>query len=344
MTRPRHQFSTDLRAVFHEHALLLVVVGAYFVSVAAFFLVTGLREFWIIRWFYPSLALMFVVWSTAWLLVSRAARRVDHVAGATLVALIAAPFQSTFNSVKQVIDNAYGYRWDATFAEADRWLHFGRHPWEWLEPVVAHRGLIRFIDLCYMLWFPIVIGFVIWAAWSGDRALRRRALVAVALVWVLCGNVAALAFSSAGPCYYDAVVTGHDPFARLMVILDGHHEGSFLFARSNQTGLWNAMQSNAWLPFGGVSAMPSVHVAMAVLIALIAGARNGTAGMILTMFALMTMLGSVVLGWHYAIDGYLGALMAYAIWRAVIGRARPASLFSNRSHCRDPYRSARAAH
>ncbi len=29
------------------------------------------------------------------------------------------------------------------------------------------------------------------------------------------------------------------------------------------------------------------------------------------------MVGSVHLGWHYALDGYVGAAGAYAVWRAV---------------------------
>jgi len=239
------------------------------------------------------------------------------VIGAVLVAALAAPFQSTFSSVKQLIGNAHGFTWDARLAVADRWLHFGRHPWEWLSPPLKHSGVVLFLDVGYMLWFPALFGFLFWAAWTADRTLRRRALVSVVLVWALCGNVAALAMPSAGPCYYAGVVAGANPFAPLMTTLDTYHERGFLFARFNQTALLDAMRSNTWLPFGGVSAMPSVHVAMAVLMALVGRARHRRAGALLTVFAFTVMIGSVVLGWHYAIDGYVGALMAYAIWRGV---------------------------
>jgi hypothetical protein len=56
---------------------------------------------------------------------------------------------------------------------------------------------------------------------------------------------------------------------------------------------------------------------MAVLLALVGYERSATAGRILTFFAVLTFVGSVALGWHYAVDGYVGALMAYAIWRGV---------------------------
>ena len=35
----------------------------------------------------------------------------------------------------------------------------------------------------------------------------------------------------------------------------------------------------------------------------------------------MIMLGSVVLAWHYAVDGYAGALIAWAIW-SLVGRSQ----------------------
>jgi PAP2 superfamily len=317
------QFVQRLNPVFQEHTFLLRLIAVYFVSVAIFVLATGEWTRWVIRWSYPSFAFLFVIGSLVRLLASPGSRRFETVAGAALVGVLAAPIQSTFNSVKQIIGHHYGYPWDARFAEADRWLHFGQHPWEWFAPLIAHPGVVRFIDLAYMMWFPVLFAFVLWAAWTKDRALRRRALVSALLLWVMCGNVAAILLASAGPCYYDAVAAGSNPYEQLMMVLDSHHRRDFLFARFNQMGLWNATQSNTWLPFGGISAMPSVHVAMAVLIALIARARNATAGMLLTVFALLTMLGSVVLGWHYAIDGYVGALMAYVIWRGVSAVCSP---------------------
>jgi hypothetical protein len=38
------------------------------------------------------------------------------------------------------------------------------------------------------------------------------------------------------------------------------------------------------------------------------------------VFAAAIMIGSVHLGWHYAIDGYVGGLVATALWYAT-GRA-----------------------
>ena len=38
------------------------------------------------------------------------------------------------------------------------------------------------------------------------------------------------------------------------------------------------------------------------------------AGWLVAAYALVIQIGSVHLGWHYAIDGYVGAALALSIW------------------------------
>jgi membrane-associated phospholipid phosphatase len=66
----------------------------------------------------------------------------------------------------------------------------------------------------------------------------------------------------------------------------------------------------------GISAMPSMHVATSVLMALYAARHARWAGWIMWIFAGLIQIGSVHLGWHYAVDGYLGGIVALAAWRA----------------------------
>ena len=164
-----------MRQTLQEHALLLGLVCAYILGAWAFLVFIGGGSYFGFRPFYPSFTALFIVGSGMRLIASRSSRRFDHIAGAALVGLIAAPFQSTFNSVKQGAGGVYGFTWDARLADIDRRLHFGRHPWEWIAAVPGHAGVVRFLDLSYMLWFPILFGFLLWAAWSADRTLRRRA-------------------------------------------------------------------------------------------------------------------------------------------------------------------------
>jgi membrane-associated phospholipid phosphatase len=66
----------------------------------------------------------------------------------------------------------------------------------------------------------------------------------------------------------------------------------------------------------GISAFPSMHVAMAVLFALYATRRSRLVGLLMWAFAAIIMVGSVILGWHYAVDGYASVLISIAIWKA----------------------------
>jgi hypothetical protein len=70
------------------------------------------------------------------------------------------------------------------------------------------------------------------------------------------------------------------------------------------------------LPVNGISAMPSVHVAAAVLFALVGWQVGRAMGIGFTIYALVILTGSVHLGWHYAVDGYLSAAAVLLLWAA----------------------------
>ena len=63
--------------------------------------------------------------------------------------------------------------------------------------------------------------------------------------------------------------------------------------------------------------MPSIHVSMAFLMALLGWRIRRALGIVLTAYVVAIQIASVHLGWHYAIDGYAGIIGTYAIWRLV---------------------------
>ena len=106
-----------------------------------------------------------------------------------------------------------------------------------------------------------------------------------------------------------------------MAHLNNVSEISPVWALQVQEDLWAGYMNDGVL--AGISAMPSMHVATAVLMALYAWTHARWAGFVMAVFAILIMLGSVHLGWHYAVDGYVGALIAWIAWRiglAVAGR------------------------
>lgn len=77
----------------------------------------------------------------------------------------------------------------------------------------------------------------------------------------------AILLSSAGPCYYGAVVGGPDPYAPLMEYLQRVDAIRPLTALDVQAMLWSGFVGSKVL-IGGISAMPSIHVALPALFGL----------------------------------------------------------------------------
>ena len=240
------------------------------------------------------------------------------VLGALFIIALAPPFMSTFSSFKQVIPFINNFSWDYQFMRLDYILHFGYHPWELFRFFLNYPYIIKIIDRLYMLWFPILLLSCLWMGWSLRRTLRFQFFINACLTWIILGTFLAIIFSSAGPCYYAKVINGHpDPYEPLMSRLTEIHSSMPLFAIKNQVGLWEAYQNHVWLPFGGISAMPSLHIAITVLFALVGWRINCYVGILMTAYVYLTQIGAVILGWHYAVDGYVSILLTILIWKAV---------------------------
>jgi membrane-associated phospholipid phosphatase len=108
-----------------------------------------------------------------------------------------------------------------------------------------------------------------------------------------------------------------DPYAPLMSYLHHVDETHSIWALGAQDMLWGNYQMRDVMVGSGISAMPSMHVAIATLFALVCWRVRRWLGIVMATYAVIIMLGSVHLGWHYAVDGYLGAAGMLAIWWCV---------------------------
>lgn len=234
-----------------------------------------------------------------------------------LVPLAVGPlFFSTFGSFKRLIPHINPFGWDETFMNWDAALHGGAQPWTLLQPLAGTPVVTNAIDVFYNLWFGTMFATYVWQAWSLKKPeLRRQFLVSFLLNWIVIGTVLATILASAGPCYFGRITGLEDPYRPLMAYLAAVNETSSLLALKLQGMLWQNYVSGGSMMGGGISAMPSMHVAIATSMALLGWRISRSVGAAYTAFAAIIMIGSVHLGWHYAIDGYISIAATFVIWR-----------------------------
>jgi hypothetical protein len=235
-------------------------------------------------------------------------------------------FGGTFTVVKASIPSLAPFAWDVRFHELDVLLHGGTAPWVLLQPLLGEPLVTYAVSKAYSFWFSM-LGFVwVWQAFSQrDQRLRLQFFVTLTLGWIVLGSIAAMSFSSAGPCYFELVTGLPNPYAPLMAYLREANEIHPMPVLAIQDVLWQNYALRDVVLGAGISAMPSMHVAMAALFAVLCWRIKRWLGIVTTAYAVIVMIGSVHLAWHYAIDGYAGALGMLLIWWVagrVVGRQR----------------------
>jgi hypothetical protein len=232
--------------------------------------------------------------------------------------LLLSVLMTVFMHWKADLGTRIPFSWDERFMRWDRTLHFGRHPWEWLHPLLAHPHVTHTIDTLYhRVWvLGVKAGSFLLIAWWSNRALVSRFLLTYMLLWIVAGTLVAYGLASAGPVYYaDVLGPVVDPYAALLAYLGGVDAVHGLTAVGAAAQLWESLIHDDW-PRIGISAMPSMHVALTTLIAVVGFQIHRIWGVLGTLYLIIVLLGSVHLGWHYAIDGYLSILLVWVLWWA----------------------------
>lgn len=222
--------------------------------------------------------------------------------GAMLIGLGA----SLFLPLKYTIPRLVPFWLDAPLALGERRL-FGTDPW-----LIADRlfgwALIP-IDRLYGLWLPVQSLVLFSVVLLPASRVKSRALVAYGIAWFLLGIVAADLCASVGPIFYDRLLGGQE-FAGL----DVKSRGGAWMARGEADAMWASFVSGRPSLVAGISAMPSLHVAISFWMWLAARALAPRFALIALAYAILMWIASVQLGWHYLSDGLAGMAGMAAIW------------------------------
>lgn len=230
---------------------------------------------------------------------------------AILIVLVALPaLLAIMLGFRTALTEFQPFSWDPAFMKADLWLHGGHHPWKIIQAVVGYPVVTRFLDAFYVYgWFFFLWIGVTWQTVHGREPLRSQFLLTFALTWILLGTLGAIALSSAGPVYFGRVTGLADPYEPLMHYLRQVDLETPLRALSVQERLWSRFTE-----WGGITAMPSMHLAQTTVVALVAIRTHRRLMYVAVPALLLILLGSVHLGWHYAVDSYAGILGACGVW------------------------------
>jgi len=217
-------------------------------------------------------------------------RQVLAVAG---VMLLAGLNMIAFMWVKPLLNYWMPFSADVWLANADNVLFLGHDPGRLLSAFAfPQAGLVY-----HPVWFALIILSLLIVATAPPSPEKSAAMLSYFALWSAVGPIIHSLLPAAGPVFYERLGLG-DRFAAV----DGGAE-----TRQVADYLWNIYATRSFGAGAGISAMPSLHVTMAAWTVIVARTFAPRLTMPMAACALLIAILSVALGWHYAVDGIVGA-------------------------------------
>ncbi len=224
------------------------------------------------------------------------------VVGGWVLALIYAAVLLAYVNLKPAIAVLNPVTCDPQLESWERALFGGVLPTEWL---VAHssRAALYVWEFIYGLFWPML--FVSMMIALHHRGLRGGARLVLALsIGLLLDAMMTLAYPTRGPIFVHP-----EWFAGL----EGLPSGEWAAFLTLTVQCYTAEPGTVYA-FSGISAMPSYHV-FGWICALLCWSRLPRGVVVFGWgLALLNWVSSVVLGWHYALDGVVGIALALCLW------------------------------
>jgi hypothetical protein len=212
---------------------------------------------------------------------------------------------------------------DPLLADVDHAI-FRVDPWRIAEALFGWAAPM--VDGAYVTW--VLVKFVTLAAVLAVPESRRKAQALLCYFLIMaCTALGQYLLSSGGPVFYARLGFG-DRFAALPIEP---------WVKVTTSYLWSDYARAGGEIGTGISAMPSLHVAIALWFALVMRAYFPRAAVLGYLYFALILIGSVLLGWHYAVDGIAAIAITLISWRASaflsqsVGKGR---LIRNETHGR----------
>lgn len=215
--------------------------------------------------------------------------------------LLAGANMTAFMWTKPLLNDLVPFWADPLLADVDRAIFFGRDPWTlltWLNSgpaaVFYHRG-----------WFALMIVTLVIVVAAPPSPKKSAVMLTYFALWSLVGPLVHSLVPAAGPIFFEQMGYG-DRFSDLHNVSETKDVADYL---------WTIYSSEGFGPGSGISAMPSLHIATTawMMIAIHIFAPRLTVPVAFS--GLLIFLLSIALGWHYAVDGIVGAACAIACYR-----------------------------
>ena len=274
-------------------------------SIAIVFLIAVIRPLWLVIRRHPAPTRQLI--EDAW-------RNRGWLATIALMAIALPQTLEAATRFKWLIPRVVPYYADGTIASFEHRL-LGVDAWRVTHALIGPHGT-RAIDLAYACWHPLNIALLCWLVLTRNRRFQVQAVLTYQLTWLVLGGAVAMAFASVGPCFVQDF-TGNTRFAPLMTQLRAVNGPTGLYSLSAMRYLVESQHRDV---IGcGISAMHSLHVAIAVFAVLTVFRETGRIWLrcAVILYLAIIYVGSIHLGWHYASDGIVGGIGVAAIWRAV---------------------------